>query len=70
MSEHLNQIALQNKISELENKINGLMMELFLREIEPMNIDTECVENFMHNGYKVDLDYQTNIENLLTSLLI
>jgi|TARA_B110000503_G_C7144348_1_gene412297 hypothetical protein len=57
------------QIETLQRTIKSLRIELFMREVESMNIDTHYVDNFMHNKYDVDLDHEENLQNLVKSLL-
>ena len=56
------------QIETLQRTIKELRIELFMREVEAMNIDTHYVDNFMHNWYDVDLDNEENLQNLVKSL--
>lgn len=57
------------QIETLQRTIKSLRIELFMKEIESMNIDTYYVDNFMHNLYDVDLDHEENLQNFIKSLL-
>ena len=57
------------QIEALQRTVKSLRIELFMKEIEAMNIDTHYVDNFMHNHYDVDLDHEENLQNLIKSLL-
>ena len=56
------------QIETLQRTIKQLRIELFMKEVESMNIDTHYVDNFMHNHYDVDLDHEENLQNLVKSL--
>ena len=56
------------QIEALQKTVKSLRIELFMREVEAMNIDTHYVDNFMHNHYDVDLDHEENLQNLVKSL--
>ena len=56
------------QIEALQKTVKSLRIELFMREVEAMNIDTHYVDNFMHNWYDVDLDPEENLQNLVKSL--
>ena len=57
------------QIEALQKTVKSLRIELFMREVEAMNIDTHYVDNFMHNNYDVDLDHEENLQNLVKSLI-
>lgn len=57
------------QIEVLQKTIKALRVELFMKEVESMNIDTQYVDNFMHNGYDVDLDHEENLKTLTKFLL-
>ena len=56
------------QIETLQRTIKELRIELFMRDVEAMNIDAHYVDNFMHNWYDVDLDHEENLQNLVKSL--
>lgn len=57
------------QIEALQSTIKSLRIELFMKEVEAMNIDTVYVDNFMHSGYNVDLDHEENLKNFTKFLL-